>query len=689
MTIDSFFAKTGVERSWLSWASVRPDLAVRVGLLLLLFGLSPLRTAAAQDVTAKDFTVADLYRVTNVWTVHFKFTPEQWKGMEPAARGSGPFGGPGGQRGPIRFGPSMMLAPAFLKGDLDRDGKLSKPEFQALSEQWFTDWDKAKAGKLTENHVRTGLTTSLEQSNPGPTPRGGPGGRGGGFSLQGAAGSRNGLAAAMGIEFDYVHADMEFEGHRFKDIAVRYKGNGTWMQSQGSLKRSLKVDLNEFAKGQKLAGLTKLNFHCGVTDASLMNEVLSHRLYRDAGVPAPRTAYARVFVTVPGQHEKKFFGTYSLVENIDSTFTEQRMGTKKGAIFKPVTRELFSYLGDNWSDYKQTYDPKTDLSVKESGRVIEFSKLVSNAPDEEFAARLGEFLDLDQAARFLAVTVWLSTLDSILGIGQNYYAYLHPDTRRLQFVPWDLDHSFGQFFIMGSQEQRENLSIHHPWQGENRFLERVFKVKAFKKQYTARLEEFSKSIFQPARLQRQVDEIAAAIRPSLREEAGDKLDRFEKAVAGEPVAPMGFGGFGGSMPAVKPIKGFVAARASAVTDQIAGKSEGERLSEGGFGGGGRGGRGGGRRGGPGGGEAPPGPGDFFGSSVMSALDTDKNQELTRDEFTQGFSRWFGSWNADQSGLLTDEQLRAGIDKDLAPTPGGPPRGGPRPAPPGEPSVQPR
>src|SRR2546430_9931967 len=52
-----------------------------------------------------------------------------------------------------------------------------------------------------------------------------------------------------------------------------------------------------------------------------------------------------------------------------------------------------------------------------------------------------------------------SDLDSILGPGQNYYAYLRPGTQKFQFIPWDLDHSFGQFGMMGSQEQRENLDI--------------------------------------------------------------------------------------------------------------------------------------------------------------------------------------------------------------------------------------
>ena len=193
--------------------------------------------------------------------------------------------------------------------------------------------------------------------------------------LQGQEGKRNGLSSAAGVEFKYVHADLEFEDRHFKDVAVRYKGNGTFMQSRGSLKRSLKVDLSEFVKGQKLGGVSKLNFHNNVTDASWMNEIMSHRLFRDAGVPAARTAYARVFVTVPGKYEKNYFGLYSLVENIDANFAEENLGAKKGAIFKPVTPTPFTDLGDDWKNYNQIYDPKTELTAGQKQRVIDFCKL--------------------------------------------------------------------------------------------------------------------------------------------------------------------------------------------------------------------------------------------------------------------------------------------------------------------------
>jgi spore coat protein H len=407
------------------------------------------------------------------------------------------------------------------------------------------------------------------QPKQGPRGQRDPGARG--VPLLGPEGGRNGFLAAAGMVFDYVNADLKFGEHAFKDVGVRYKGNGTFMTSQRTLKRSLKIDLNQYEKGQEFAGISQLNLHNSVRDPSSMNEAVAYRLFREGGVPASRTAYAKVFVTVPDLHDRQYFGLYTLVEDVNHAMLEEQLGVKKGALLKPVTAQPFTDRGEDWEAYNQTYDPKGKISDEQKARVIEFCKFVSSVDDETFAARLPEYLDLDNFARYMAITAWLCDFDGLLGPGQNYYVYLHPKTQKFMFLPWDQDQTFGQFAYGGNEQQRENLDIHHPWSGDRRFLERVFKTEVFKEIYLARLREFNDSIFQPKAIHQQVDELARVLRQSVQEESAERLAQLSKAAAGERVTIyMGQVGSGGTP--VKPIKSFVEARRASVSDQLAGKA---------------------------------------------------------------------------------------------------------------------
>jgi spore coat protein H len=360
------------------------------------------------------------------------------------------------------------------------------------------------------------------------TASGGFGGRFGGSRFLGRPGGRNGVAARQGIEFDYVHATLQIGDWTFRDVAVRYKGNGSFLRANraGSDKISLKVDLNKYVKGQALAGLTTLNFQNNITDVGWMNEVLAYRLYRDAGSLAPRTSYAEVYLTVEGQTDKRYLGLYSISENVDERFFEDRFGAKQGAIFKPSTRELFTDWGPDWSVYNQSYDPKTELTDAHKERLMALGRLVSGGTDAEFAEKIGDFVDLDDFARYLAVLVWLSNHDSLLENGQNFYTYLHPTTNRMHFIAWDQDFSFG------NGRYNSGWSIYRPWSGNHRFLSRLYGVDAFRAKYLARVTEFSERLFVADRFRQQVGEIGPAIRPSVAREGTQWLAGLDEVVAG-------------------------------------------------------------------------------------------------------------------------------------------------------------
>jgi spore coat protein H len=677
--------------------------------LLAAMGARSIGPAASPSMSA--LTGDQLFDLSRVWAIQLHLTPEAWAAIEPEQTGHNPEpGDPGPARsGPPADGPAgpgMAIATTIVKtADTDRDGTLSRTERSAFTDKLFVELDLHQAGALDADTLQKGLPLALGFPGLGGPGGGGPGMAGplglpmgpppgmpeglapgaagpppGGPGLPGIArtqGGRNGMAGMAGLDYPTVHGDVTFNSWPFPGCTLRYKGNNTFMDARGTLKRSLKVDLNDAYPGRRLGGATKLNLHNNVADPSWMNEPLSYQLFREAGVPAPRTSYARVYLSVPGQFDHQYLGLYSIVENIDNAFARDRFGTTRGAIFKPVVRSPFDDLGDSWSEYRQAYDPKTPVSDREAARVIAFAKFVSHASDADFAARVGEFLDLDEFARFMAVTVWLSNTDSLLGMGQNYVVYLHPMTGLFLFLPWDLDHSFGQF--MSGPGGSAQLDIQKPWTGSIRFLERVFAVPRFGQLYFGYLREFSRTIFQPAQIRHQVDVLAPILRTAVAEESSEKAARFDRAVANpsaaaapgssptarldpfpapppDGVGPRGLGGPAGPGGVGGSIKSFVDARAQSVAEQLS-AAAGRPSRQG-------------ATGGASSNQGPAGPASAFAAVVLGLTDANHDGRVSRAEFSRGMANWLESLDADHSGALTDEELSRGLARTLpAPMPG--------------------
>lgn len=381
---------------------------------------------------------------------------------------------------------------------------------------------------------------------------------------------RSGLAGVMGFAFDWSAGDLEFSGLRFTNAAIRIKGNvGALIKP----KRPFKVDLNRNVKSQKLGKLDELNFNNLIWDTSCLRDTLGYEFFRDAGVPAPRTAFAWLSVTVEKTWNRKPLGLYLMLEPIDNAFAVERFGSKNTPIFKPVTYEFFNYLGSDWADYAPIYDLKTKASSAQKQRIIDFSRLLTQSTDDDFAARVGEYIDLDELARFLACTVLIIDYDSILTTGQNFYMYLNPRSNKFGFIPWDLDSAWGGFWI-GNQSELERASIRHPWVGKNRFLERVMAVEQFRRIYRTHLEDFLQRLLVADRLQKRIDEIAPFIRDATAAESRFRLDKFDQEIGAKPVVPAPGETPNGINHPAYPYHKLIEARARSVRAQLDGKTKG-------------------------------------------------------------------------------------------------------------------
>jgi spore coat protein H len=390
--------------------------------------------------------------------------------------------------------------------------------------------------------------------------------------------TRNGLAGVLGIDFGWSEAHLEFADVSFDRVGARFKGNGTFLESQRSYKRSFKIDLNRSVKSQGLVARKTLNFHNLIADASCLSDALAYEFFRDAGVPASRTAFARLRLSVEDRFQDGLLGLYVLVENPDADWARERFGVPGVALFKPVTYELFKDLGSDWKAYEGIYDPKTKTTAKQQRRLIELARFVSHADNAEFSSEIGRLIDLDEFATFLACEVMLANYDGILSNGQNFLLYLDPRNNLFGFIPWDLDHSWGEFGLIGTVEQRERASLWHPWVGENQFLQRMLDAEPVRSRYRQEIQRIRSTLFLPDRLGQRLDDLATIVRPFVAEESNRRLARFERAV-GESRTPVVEQPAGrGNGRSVFSHKRFFARRAESVSDQLEGRAEGVILT---------------------------------------------------------------------------------------------------------------
>ncbi|HEV8291515.1 MAG TPA: CotH kinase family protein, partial [Tepidisphaeraceae bacterium] len=160
--------------------------------------------------------------------------------------------------------------------------------------------------------------------------------------------------------YAYVLCEMEFDGQGIADVGLRFKGNSSYAVSAGTLRRPMKVDFDRFIEGGRFAGLETLNFSNTSYDPSQVRESLAFWLYRKLGVPASRTGFALVYLSVAGKFEREYLGLYTLIEEVDHQFLKEHFGNEDGLLVKPSGMRGLAYLGDQWEQYAGVCSPRTE-----------------------------------------------------------------------------------------------------------------------------------------------------------------------------------------------------------------------------------------------------------------------------------------------------------------------------------------
>ncbi|MDR3632508.1 MAG: CotH kinase family protein [Isosphaeraceae bacterium] len=408
------------------------------------------------------------------------------------------------------------------------------------------------------------ITAEEYQAMQPPMPAGGPGGPPAAPRPK-RPGERESERNLFGVEFPWVRGALRSGGKTSRTVGLRYSGNASYMASAGGLKRSLKVDLNRFDPND-FHGLRALELQAGALDPTKAREALAFALFREAGVPAPRTAFAQVTLTVPGRYDKAYLGLYTLVEPVDRVFLADRFRTDQGLLLRPQGLRGVDFLGDDWDKYRGPYQSLAEPTPDQAKRLIAFARLIQQSDDRRFREEISSYLDTDKFLRFMAVQALVANADGFFTLAYNYSLFLDPGTNRFIFIPGDQELAFANFLMMGSADQLMDMSLSRPYGGENRLADRLLAIEDVRTSYRKIVEELSSTVFRKDRLLADSAAIEGATRAPLAREAAARAERAEP--------PVGFGPPGA--PSAPDLKTFAERRSSSIADQLAGKKEGYR-----------------------------------------------------------------------------------------------------------------
>ncbi len=356
-----------------------------------------------------------------------------------------------------------------------------------------------------------------------------------------AGGRVSGCSASLTWDAE-VPAVFVHEGHVY-DVFVRYQGsrwnrmNGpdiaVWpypRPSTGPL-RALSWHVN-FPRYDEMQGLPTIVLNKLVQGCPGLTSGVGLRLFEEAGVPASRTNFARLYVNG---------GYYRYVQQVErpgETMMRLRIAEQRAVDPSRPPEEvghLFKSAGCNcdegpygWGDarllpaacgwtplarYGYTYDPKT-YNWAGAGLLQELLEAMHRARAttrvEDLRAFFQEHFDVDLMLSYVAIINWAVPFDDYF---QNHFLYRRMGDGKWMLLPWDLDLDFGGW---GCPTQPcYNSSLYMGMQGDasNRegwwnYVKDSF-LKAYRGEYDERMRLLNNTVLTPQNIGRILDGVLA------------------------------------------------------------------------------------------------------------------------------------------------------------------------------------
>jgi spore coat protein CotH len=298
----------------------------------------------------------------------------------------------------------------------------------------------------------------------------------------------------------------------------------------------LLIKFDEFVSGQIYQGYSRLAIRsAGVSyDASMLQEPVTNDVFRLAGEPATRSAYAGVRLNEGAEQ------LFTISEVIDETYLKAYFENPDGVLYKAELNATLSYQGEDPSAYADSFTQETRKKEADMGPLIAFLQFLSESDEATFASQLPDYLDVESFAAYLAANNLLVNTDSMAGMGNNFYLYYDDVSGRMTVLYWDGNESLGKLGGSASYdlyfEGGSGMGMFgRMGRSSNTLITRFLGVEEFKALYEASLEQIYQAAFASGAIEQQIEKYAGVVRQANQERSQERSlvdgDVYEQAVA--------------------------------------------------------------------------------------------------------------------------------------------------------------
>jgi hypothetical protein len=225
-----------------------------------------------------------------------------------------------------------------------------------------------------------------------------------------------------------VPAGLGWEGVWLPEVELTLKGGiGSFRELSG--KAGFRINLDALTPGQRLRGLENITLNSMVQDRSGVHERLVYMLMRQAGVPAPRTSYARV--TLNGEYR----GLYLMLEPPDDQFLKRWYDDPDGNLYEGAYGVDLT-AGGLWGF---EHDEQGADDVTDRSDLMRLVELLDTPAGEDRVAELEALVDVDLTLLAMASEVITGDWDGYFYARNNYRLYHEPSTDQFSLLPWGMD----------------------------------------------------------------------------------------------------------------------------------------------------------------------------------------------------------------------------------------------------------